>query len=480
MPAETTHPVVAAARRARDEDRAARDGHDAHAVSLPVAALPELHRAVAETAGEEVLQVVPFTPEDWSPTAFEHTLWRATARDGLKVQRLYVVPHLGLAREALTEQTDLDRAAGVDCRVLFVTRIPEGQVTAAPDALWIVDQSAIARAQPSPGGSRDDWWTVSDVKPYVRDAQRTWERLWAWSDPPDAFTREFIELEEPLVLSADLMHEVADVLCTGDHVDRESCSWYHGAWQYLRLFNMVSTPTWHSDFYLRSLTDALRNAGERPTVAITGTADYSMFAYVDAAARTARRDVETLVLDLCATPLFACRWYAKRVRRPVTALAEDLLEARLVQSAGQVDVICTDAFLTRFESRQVERVVKTWHDLLVPGGKLVTTIRVHSRSPRGRDAAAAIRDFRERAEQRAKRWQAFLGLTPAEIADLAEKYARQMTSSNLGDSDVLLGHLEDGGLEVVHSELAEVPGELYPTTYLEVVCRRKEERTSQR
>src|SRR5207247_113790 len=119
------------------------------------------------------------------------------------------------------------------------------------------------------------------------------------------------DLEEPLASSADLLYGVAPVLCTGDHVDPAGCAWYHGTWQYLRLLQMVSTPTWHHEFYRSSLERAL-DGKKDSQVAITGTADYSMLAYVSAAAKHVGTKSAVQLVDLCATPLFACRWFAKR------------------------------------------------------------------------------------------------------------------------------------------------------------------------
>jgi hypothetical protein len=48
-----------------------------------------------------------------------------------------------------------------------------------------------------------------------------------------------LELEEPMVTTAPVVQTLAPVLCQGDHVSPEDCSWYHGIWQYLRIFNMV-------------------------------------------------------------------------------------------------------------------------------------------------------------------------------------------------------------------------------------------------
>jgi hypothetical protein len=261
-----------------------------------------------------------------------------------------------------------------------------------------------------------------------------------------------------------LVHGVSDVLCTNDHVDREGCGWYHGAWQYLRLLNLVSTPTWHSEFYLQQIATATEGKPV-PRALITGTADYSMLAYVSAAT-PAVSSID--VLDMCATPLFACRWFAKRIDQQVGTFEEDLFATSAVQ--GSYDLICCDAFLTRFGPLETEKVVRAWAELLAPGGVLVTTVRIHPRSSRAREFDSAVRDFRERAEQRARRWRPFLKASPSDIGIVAEEYAGRMKSNDLGGEEVIRNQLDRAGFQTHFEELAEVPGELYPTTYLRLAA----------
>jgi len=50
------------------------------------------------------------------------------------------------------------------------------------------------------------------------------------------------------------MEELSAAHCVGGYLSGSSCSWYHSAWQYLRLIDMVSTPSWHGNFYADQLT----------------------------------------------------------------------------------------------------------------------------------------------------------------------------------------------------------------------------------
>jgi hypothetical protein len=453
------------------DHRARQDGGDPSVVHIPDSILPELHRAAGTSLKSKVLQIIPFHVDRWNPEAFEHLVWRQVATMGHTVERLYVAPHRGVATDVLERQLALDDSAGVHTFVTFVTALPEDIQGTVGAGLWILDDETVVAAEPSTDGIPDGW-TISQRPPDINAARDAWNVMVDVAEDSGDTTAATLALEEPLVLSADLVCGVADILCAGDHVAPEGCGWYHGTWQYLRLLDMVSTPTWHSTFYLENLSTALR---AKPTsrVLITGTADYSMFAYVDMAATSTGSSPEITVLDLCTTPLFACRWYAKRVGRAVGTVSEDIVAFGESESQrGAWEIITTDAFMTRFSEEECHRVAKLWFGLLTPGGILVTTIRIHSRTPGGRDEESAARDFGVRAHKRAERWRPFLDSPPEQIAARAEVYARRMVSADLGSELDVLKMLEDVGFDVVDKQLAEVPGELHPTTYLEVACTR--------
>lgn len=233
---------------------------------------------------------------------------------------------------------------------------------------------------------------------------------------------------------------------------------------------MVSTPTWHTEFYVNSLRGMAKELG-LSRVLISGTADYSMLAHVLWAYRQEKVNPQITVLDLCETPLFLCKWYGRTVGTSIQALTADLLD---YVAPEPFHIITTDAFLTRFSPDERGAVVKKWFELLTPGGRVVTTVRVEpglSRlsihaTPEQADA------FRRRALQEARRWQGFLRCQPDEIANLAQRYAERMTSypfTSKADVEVVFT-LE--GFRLDHSDLVQVPGEMASTLYAEVVaCR---------
>jgi hypothetical protein len=412
---------------------------------------------------------------DWDPRSHYFQTVRFAARRGCRIHRAFLLPHRHLRHApALREHIALDVAAGIQTEVLFVGDLLATLSLPLAESLefGVWDGVIGCIGVFGPGGlasglaewrvtSRaEDMQTLDDIKALLLcQAQRL--DLSGANDSPD--------LEEPMITTAPIAHEMAAVLCQGDHVSPEDCSWYHSVWQYLRIFNMVSTPTWHSRFYLDTL-QALVPICSHTRVLISGTADYSMLAHVLWAFKNSATTPQITVLDLCETPLFLCKWYGKSVGARITTTASDIL----TYESGPFDVIATDAFLTRFSSAARREVIRKWHDLLAPKGIVVTTVRIE----RGlsKSSVQATPDqadaFRRKALQEARRWQSFLSCPPERIANLAQRYAERMTSYSFSSEDEVRSLFQDAGLNVKTLIVVEVPGEMASTLYAEVVaCR---------
>lgn len=279
-----------------------------------------------------------------------------------------------------------------------------------------------------------------------------------------------LEVRIPLIQSADLINQVANVICSKDQVDRKECLWYHSVWQYLRLFNMVSSPTWHNAFYIREITKSI--CKESLQALITGTADYTMLAYVAKCLSVQTNLYNIQVLDNCPTPLFACNWYARKEGFNVRTWEKDILDSNDCIAENSIDLICTDAFLTRFQLLDARNVLKIWNSLLCINGRVITTIRVNS-GLTNKDIEKSIGEYKDKAFQKAKQFESFLRLTPNEISLLAEAYARKMHSENLGGAQEICNYFLEAGFRIDQRNLQEVPGELYSTTYLQLACSKK-------
>jgi len=463
------NPFLTQARVVLNEYRSREDGSDPAVVTLPASVLPHFHRLAAYSLAASIQVITILHTELWDPESFKNVLWRQVARSGRHVSRLYVLPHAGFAPELLSRQLNLDKDAGVSAGCINLSRLSSDiQSTAIRGLIILDDHAVLLPSEDFDANKPAAHWFVTTREVDVSVAKKNWNQLWALTSS-NTSGQPYLDLEEPLVLSADIIHGVAPVLCTSDHIDHENCAWYHGAWQYLRLLNMVSTPTWHDTFYRTYLSANIDNATSR--ILISGTADYSLLAYVCDAIKVAGIMPTIAVLDLCETPLFACRWYAKRQGLAMEPLSQDIfLQDKLLPES--LDLICADAFLTRFSEDEAERILKIWRHLLRPGGAAVTTVRIHESAAPARDTEKLISDFRSRAVQRAIRWKPFIRITPERLGQLSEVYARRMKSVVLGDPDRVRAIFSRAGLRMAYNELASVPGELMPSRYLRIVAQR--------
>ncbi|SFF20787.1 hypothetical protein SAMN05421541_107168 [Actinoplanes philippinensis] len=451
-----------------DAYRARWSGTD-RAVFLPAQAMPDLARSIAPLVGNHVQQIVAL-PEVPDPDDYIDMVWRSVALDGKLVRRLYLLPNRALSQQAIDRIRAADQSSGAETRFLPMNDVPFAAST--PQAFrrtWLIDDSTLIVETVLNGL---DGWRVTAGESEVSEAVSRWRALWNLGLESPRTDMDGPNLEEPLTHSADLMNEVAHVLCTGSYIDRSSCEWYHAAWQYLRVFDMVSTPTWHSEFYQEAFNSYYEK--ERPDLLICGTADYSLLSYVISKRSRTKDALGTTVLDRCPTPLFACRWYANRLGLGVMTLEDDVLNPTAMMEEN-FDIIATDAFLTRFTRRDSRRVKAAWYAALKPGGVVITTVRLPRSEEDSRDEVAEASAFAHRARRRAEKWRSFLKVEPREIYRMAETYARRMHSHDQGAADAILSDFGAVGFSIVHSETADVPGELMPARYLRVIAAKESE-----
>lgn len=476
--------VLATALDARSSHRKSFDGNERDVVRLPEAALEKLVRRLATTVGEgRIRQIVPFSPRRRVMDEFSHLVVGEAAGAGATVQRVYLVPAGDLRSHELDTRISRDREQAVVVRKVVVgaaSPVPgdedapngdgrvESPVHVPMRDVWLVDDQVVIKQEFGTEGP--PVWVVSARQQDIEETSELWDRLWAGGDSsrqPHAMLR----LSDPLLESADLIHSASQLSCTGDHVDELSCSWYHGVWQYLRLFNMVSSPRWHPEFYFGALQKQLGEAGGR-RVLITGTADYGTLAFVLAAAEQHRDDLDIHVIDKCPTPLFACRWYAKRMGVEIKLHPMDLLEGKTEDCPFDkpFDVIVTDAFLTRFAPEKSAKVLRRWAGMLRPGGTVITTVRLHPRNGELQGVAYDVSDFLLRLKDRAENWRWMLQIDLKELLDAGREYALKMTSRDLGDLDEVLTLFDANGFDVGYSKTKRVEGELCETEYVRIVA----------
>lgn len=254
-------------------------------------------------------------------------------------------------------------------------------------------------------------------------------------------------VEEPLLESAPLAARLAEQLCRADPSSGESCAWYHGLWQYLRLMRLASTPELHADFYRQALVSAAGGT-HAPRVLVAGAADYSMLAHVLAAFRGSGIEPRVTVSDVCETPLELNRWYAQRTGSTIDTRCCDMLR---YPGEALFDIVCTDSFLGRFPPAERPVLVGTWQRLLRPGGHVVTVKRIRAGSgaePMGFTFEQA-RAFSEKVLHAAESLRDSLQMDPVALVRDAERYARLNSTWPVRSREEIRGLFEACGFRMV-------------------------------
>lgn len=223
--------------------------------------------------------------------------------------------------------------------------------------------------------------------------------------------------DEALEEAARLAREKAPSLCAG-------CDWNHGLWPTLRLLGLVTEPALHGEF-LRPALAAV--PGAAPRVLLSGAADHALLAQVLAA--YAGRSPRITVLDICETPLMLNRWYAERRGVRIETQRSDILD---YEAAGAFDVVCTHAFLGNFDPPKRAALMRKWHSLLQPGGKVITVNRLRpGREPQWvAFSVDQVWAYRARVEEAAQA----RGLRIERLGRAAEVYATRQAMFPLGSA----------------------------------------------
>ena len=306
---------------------------------------------------------------------------------------------------------------------------------------------------------------------------------------------------ELLTESSHIMYELSKKYCTHDYVDENfGCSWYHSAWQFLRVLNCVSAPQWHYDFYKSAIGNAVKEK-DSIKILISGTADYSMLHLIVYTVTEYDKKVQIDIVDKCVTPLEICKWYERIIRKdeePISSLAlpktkRDLFKKnvtiryenndifRLDNRFSNYDIICTDAFLTRFEKAQASRVINLWKHSLCKDGLIITTVRIHDVNDKGetKNIVEATRDilgFSEKVLSRYRKFQKkdLMNIDADQLDFFANRYIIQMQSCNLGtkeEIETLFG--ENDLILSEESKIGKVEGEISETLYYRIVAKCK-------
>ena len=263
------------------------------------------------------------------------------------------------------------------------------------------------------------------------------------------------QLEEALFESADLVYDKAHESCDKD------CLSYHASWICLRLLDLVSSPVLHEDFYYETLSKCLFDICN---VLISGTADFTLLAFIIDIARQKKIKPNIYVLDICDTPLYACDWYSNKVDYPITVINEDILDYK---NDNFYDVIITDSFLPRFDKENAKKVVRNWYNLLRNNGTIITCIK-ENESVLNLNIEESIAKYVEKVKERYEAYKDKLKPTTEEIATMAESSVRNIKSFYLGNFNELMSMFK--GMETRHQ--INVTRESKSSRYIEITAKK--------
>ncbi len=252
------------------------------------------------------------------------------------------------------------------------------------------------------------------------------------------------EMSRVLAESLPLARQWAAELCWRNPEDGESCAWYHGAWQTLRLLGIVTTLTQQSELYIAALRPLIAEGGCK-RVFLSGSADYGLLSVVLEAFSKEAATPEITVVDRCQTPLELCRWYAERYGYTIETAQSELQSFR---APAPYDLICVHSLLSCVPVEHHADIVSTWHSLLRPGGVLMmaNNLYIGNTARESRFTPEQISAYLERVAKAAATCPYPEALPPAdELQSMAATYAQHMSGSIISSREQLTDLLEDHG-----------------------------------
>lgn len=280
--------------------------------------------------------------------------------------------------------------------------------------------------------------------------------------------KDFI-LDIPKLLeeSCDLNYKIAKENCKNGIMSNGDCCWYHSVWQYLRLIDKVSSPQWHTDFYRKAFNKIQKDDIK---VLISGTADYSLLALIYTFAIENDKKVDIYVLDTCKTPLKICEWFAEKHNFTIKVINSSIMN--LEEKQLNFDLICTDAFLTRFKSEDAKKIIKIWYNCLNDNGIVATTVRVSHDSSntevtelKQQYIIDAINKFDKKEN---------ITLSKEEFKKMVSLYVENMKSNAIGNKEEVDNYFKESGF-YINEEISQInitSGEYEETKYYEILVQK--------
>jgi len=400
---------------------------------------------------------------------------RKTAKkEGITIIRVYILPtYESLFSEELEKNILKDEENNIKTYVAFYKEIPKVAIRDFgiwdDEVLCLIDTIDIEEAKSEVRGclfSKDQsdlnnakYWK-NEILKYSYEGKEIIER-----------TKEISHEKHFLLKTIKLSETYSKMFCKGSYIDKNSCAWYHGSWQYLRILNLVSTPFWHNDFYKLNIKREI-NTKNVDKILISGTADYAMLQHVHEALKD-HNNIEIYILDICRTPLEICRWYRDIYMKNFTVifLDKDIFKTDFKDEI--FDIIVTDAFLTRFHEEDRKKIIGEWWRILKHNGVVITSIRLNANDEEVPIKGKKI-DVDYYTQKTRKRLQQFgLLLKPIEksIINKSKIYAENIISYPLSNENEIQELFNNFNLEI---NVSKTEGELIDQTiYAKTVARKK-------
>jgi hypothetical protein len=234
-------------------------------------------------------------------------------------------------------------------------------------------------------------------------------------------------------------------LCRNVDQSGHNCAAYHGIWPYVLRFGMAHSPQHQREFYRAAIGEAINSSRGRRILA-SGAADYSLPATLLWACAQAEVTPDLTVADICETPLRLCAWFGKVAGVPLEIAVADILTYR---PARPYDIVAAHSFLGYFAPAARGRLVAAWHDLLVPGGRVVLVHRVRADAPDLiRFSASQGKEFYTRFLEQAVRHADELTVTPEALAALSDGFVAHSVFHPLRSGEELAALFEVNGFSV--------------------------------
>jgi len=257
-----------------------------------------------------------------------------------------------------------------------------------------------------------------------------------------------LKIDTERLSAARFAHAYSHAHCQQDS-KHESCAWYHGSWQFLRLLDLVSTPDVHAMHFDTQLKKIAGDSSFK-NILVSGSADSGLVKTIHEALMSRQAEITLTVIDICGTPLKICEQYADKAGLQITTLKQNILEG-LPEAA--FDAIFTHSFMGYFDDAARQHLLRQWARSLRPGGRLITVQRIRENYA---DDVVRFNDLEINAfVARAKdlvRQSDFADFSEFDVVGMAKKFAERFRNFPVRSAEQLQSMFETAGFKLATFE----------------------------